>query len=50
MTVGLAITIVLEVLYGGWGWHRLEVKAKYGDSVITVYHIVSVHYSLLISK
>lgn len=41
MTVGLAITIILEVFYGGFGWHRTEVIAKYGDDVITVYHIVS---------
>lgn len=30
-----------EALYGGFGWHREEVIATYGQDVITVYHIVS---------
>lgn len=30
-----------ETLYGGFGWHRVDVVAEYGQGVITNYHIVS---------
>lgn len=32
-----------ETLYGGFGWHRVDVVAEFGQQVITNYHIVSVH-------
>lgn len=30
-----------EVFYGGFGWHRLDVIAEFGEVVIVQYHIVS---------
>lgn len=33
----------VETLYGGFGWHRVDVVAEFGQQVITNYHIVSVH-------
>lgn len=30
-----------ETVYGGFGWHRVDVVAEYGQEVITNYHIVS---------
>ncbi|CAN8096029.1 unnamed protein product [Discula destructiva] len=42
MTVGLATTFCLGSVYGGFGWHRVDVVAEYGQQVITNYHIISI--------
>ncbi|PSR83338.1 hypothetical protein BD289DRAFT_453866 [Coniella lustricola] len=41
MTVALATTCVLETIYGGFGWHRLDVIAQYSEQVIVNYHIIT---------
>ncbi|KAJ4389297.1 hypothetical protein N0V93_006763 [Gnomoniopsis smithogilvyi] len=41
LTIGLAICCALETVYGGFGWHRVDVVAEYGQQVITNYHIIT---------
>ncbi|KAF3771304.1 hypothetical protein M406DRAFT_231203, partial [Cryphonectria parasitica EP155] len=37
----LTCIVITETLYGGFGWHRLDVVAAFGEQVIVNYHIIS---------